>query len=82
MSKLNCFRWFSSVLAVIFAMLGAIGVDFHMYVLEAICIVALFIDFFMIILKNRCPDCKRSLPLHPPILQEEEYCKSCGSKIE
>ena len=53
-----------------------------MYVLEAICIVALFIDFFMIILKNRCPDCKRSLPLHPPILQEEEYCKSCGSKIE
>ena len=82
MSKLNRFRWFSSVLAVIFTILGAIGADFHMYVLEAICIVALFIDFFMIILKNRCPDCKRSLPLHPPILQEEEYCKSCGSKIE
>lgn len=53
-----------------------------MYVLEAVCIVALFVDFFLIIIKNRCPDCKRSLPIHPPLLQEEEYCKACGSKIE
>lgn len=23
-----------------------------------------------------------SLPLHPPLFQEAEYCQSCGSKIE
>ena len=65
----------------VFAILGAIGATIHMYVLEAVCIVALFIDFFLIIIKNRCPDCKRSLPLRPPLLQEE-YCRFCGSKIE
>lgn len=82
MSKFNRFRWISSILAVVFSLLGAIGVELHMYVLEAICIVALFVDFFLIIIKNRCPDCKRSLPLHPPFFQKEEFCKSCGSKIE
>lgn len=82
MSKLNRFRWISSILVVVFTLLGAIGAGLHMYVLEAFCIVALFIDFFLIIIKNRCPDCKRSLPLHPPFFQEAEYCQSCGSKIE
>lgn len=82
MSKLNRFRWISSVLAVTFTVLGAIGLGFHMYVLEAICIVSLFVDFFLIIIKNRCPNCKRSLSLHPPIMREEEFCQACGSKIE
>lgn len=82
MSRLNRFRWISSVLALIFTILGAIGTVLHMYVLEVICIVALFVDFFLIVIKNRCPDCKRSLPLHPPLLREEEYCQACGSKIE
>ena len=82
MSRLNRFRWISSVLALIFTILGAIGTVLHMYVLEVICIVALFVDFFLIVIKNRCPDCKRSLPIHPPLLREEEYCQACGSKIE
>ena len=81
-SKLNRFRWVSSVLALIFTILGAIGTALRMYVLEAICIVALFVDFFLIFIKARCPDCKRSLPIHPPLLREEEYCQACGSKIE
>lgn len=70
------------MMAVILVILSGIGAGLHMYVLEAVCIVALFVDFFLIIIKNRCPDCKRSLPIHPPLLQEEEYCKACGSKIE
>ena len=82
MSRLNRFRWISSVLALIFTILGAIGTALRMYVLEAICIVALFVAFFLIVIKNRCPDCKRSLPMHPPLLREEEYCQACGSKIE
>ena len=82
MSKLNRFRWVSSVLALIFTILGAIGTALRMYVLEAICIVALFVDIFLIVIKNRCPDCKRSLPMHPPFLREEEYCQACGSIIE
>ena len=82
MSRLNRFRWITSALALIFVILGAIGTALHMYVLEAICIVALFADIFLIIIKNRCPDCKRSLPIHPPLLREEEYCQACGSKIE
>ena len=82
MSNLNRFRWISSVLALLFAILGTIGMVLHLYVLEAACIVALFVDLFLIVIKNRCPDCKRSLPMHPPLLQEEEYCKACGSKIE
>ena len=82
MSRLNRFRWISSVLALIFTILGAIGTALRMYVLEAICIVVLFVDIFLIVIKNRCPDCKRSLPMHPPLLREEEYCQSCGSKIE
>ena len=82
MSRLNRFRWISSVLASIFTILGAIGTALRMYVLEAICIVALFVDIFLIVIKNRCPDCKRSLPIHPPLLREEEYCQVCGSKIE
>ena len=82
MSKLNRFRWVSSVLALIFTILGAIGTALRMYVLEAICIVALFVDIFLIVIKNRCPDGKRSLPMHPPLLREEEYCQACGSKIE
>lgn len=82
MSSLNRFRWISSVLALTFTLLGAIGTVFHLYVLEAICIVALFVVFFLIVIKNRCPDCKRSLPMYPPLLREEEYCQACGSKIE
>ena len=82
MSRLNRFRWISSVLALTFTLLGAIGTVFHLYVLEAVCIVALFVDIFLIVIKNRCPDCKRSLPIHPPLLREEEYCQACGSKIE
>ena len=82
MSRLNRFRWISSVLALIFTILGAIGTALQMYVLEAICIVTLFVVFFLIVIKNRCPDCKRSLPIHPPLLREEEYCQACGSKIE
>ena len=82
MSRLNRFRWISSVLALIFTILGAIGMALQMYVLEAICIVVLFVVFFLIVIKNRCPDCKRSLPIHPPLLREEEYCQACGSKIE
>ena len=82
MSRLNKFRWISRVLAVIFTILGTIGTALHMYVLEAICIIALFVIVFLIVVKNRCPDCKRSLPIHPPLLQEEEYCQACGSKIE
>ena len=82
MSRLNRFRWISSVLALTFTLLGAIGTVFHLYVLEAICIVTLFVVFFLIVIKNRCPDCKRSLPIHPPLLREEEYCQACGSKIE
>ena len=82
MSSLNRFRWISSVLALIFTILGAIGTALRMYVLEAICIVALFVDIFLIVIKNRCPDCKRSLPMHPPLLREEAYCQACGSKIE
>ena len=82
MSRLNRFRWISSVLALIFTILGAIGTALRMYVLEAICIVVLFVVFFLIVIKNRCPDCKRSLPIHPPLLREEEYCQACGSKIE
>ena len=46
MSRLNRFRWVSSVLALIFTILGAIGTALRMYVLEAICIVALFVVFF------------------------------------
>ena len=82
MSKLNCFRWISSVLALLFAIVGAIGTALHLYVLEAVCIVVLFVDLFLIVVKNRCPKCKRSLPMHPPLLREEEYCQACGSKIE
>ena len=82
MSSLNRFRWISSVLALNFTLLGAIGTVFHLYVLEAVCIVALFVDIFLIVIKNRYPDCKRSLPIHPPLLREEEYCQACGSKIE
>ena len=82
MSSLNRFRWISSVLALTFTLLGAIGTVFHLYVLEAVCIVALFVDICLIVTKNRCPDCKRSLPIHPPLLREEEYCQACGSKIE
>ena len=82
MSRLNQFRWISSVLALAFAILGAVGTALHRYVLEAVCIVALFVDILLIVIRNRCPDCKRSLPLHPPLLREEEYCRFCGSKIE
>lgn len=82
MSKLNRFRWISSGLAVILTILGVIGTALRLYVLEAICIVALFVVFFLIVIKNRCPDCRRCLPLHPPLLREEEYCQACGSKIE
>ena len=82
MSSLNRFRWISSVLALTFTLLGAIGTVFHLYVLEAVCIVALFVDIFLIVIKNRCPDSKRSLPMHPPLLREEEDCQACGSKIE
>ena len=82
MSRLNRFRWISIVLALTFTLLGAIGTVSHLYVLEAVCIVALFVDIFLIVIKNRCPDCKRSLPIHPPLLREEEYCQACGSKIE
>lgn len=82
MSSLNRFRWISSVLALTFTLLGAIGTVFHLYVLEAVCIVALLVDIFLIVIKNRCPDCKRSLPIHPPLLREEEYCQACGSIIE
>ena len=82
MSKLNRLRWVSGVMALIFTILGAIGTVLHMYVLEAICIVALFVVFFLIVIKNRCPDCKRNLPIHPLLLREEEYCRACGSKIE
>ena len=35
MSSLNRFRWISSVLALTFTLLGAIGTIFHLYVLEA-----------------------------------------------
>lgn len=82
MSKLNRFRWISSVLALILIILSAIGTALRLYVLEAVCIAALFVDLFLIVVKNRCPDCKRSLPMHPPLLREEEYCQACGSKIE
>lgn len=82
MSSLNRFRWISSVLALTFTLLGVIGAVFHLYVLEAVCIVALFVDICLIVIKNRCPDGKRSLPIHPPLLREEEYCQACGSKIE
>ena len=82
MSRLNRFRWISSGLAVIFTILGAIGTVLRLYVLEAICVVALFVVFFLIVIKNRCPVCRRGIPLHPPLLREEEYCQACGSKIE
>ena len=82
MSSLNRFRWISSALALLFTIFCAIGTALQLYVLKAFCIVALFVDIFLIVIKNRCPDCKRSLPMHPPLLREEEYCQACGSKIE
>ena len=50
-------------------------------VLEAVSLIVLFADLFLMGIKNRCPDCKRSLPMYPPIFTEE-YCRHCGSKIE
>ena len=82
MSKLNRFRWSSSLVGIVFLVLFLVGETTRNPVLEAISIVVLFVDFFLICIKNRCPHCKRSLPLHPPLLQEEEFCQSCGSKIE
>ena len=82
MSRLNRFRWISSGLAVIFTILGVIGTICCLYVLEAICIVVLFVVFFLIVIKDRCPVCGRGLPFHPPLLREEEYCQACGNKIE
>ena len=82
MSKLNRFRWTASAVFLVFGILTAIGMGMENPVLEAIGIVVFFVDIFLICIKNRCPDCKRSLPLHPPIFQEEEFCQSCGSKIE
>ena len=81
MSKLNRFRWSSSILATVCVIAARVSAKHEMYVLEALCIVALFIDVFVITIKNRCPDCKHRLPLCPPFFRDE-YCKSCGSKIE
>ena len=37
MSRLNRFRWISSVLALLFTIVGAIGTALRLYVLEAVC---------------------------------------------
>lgn len=82
MSQLNRFRWISCLMGIVFAVIFLVGAIMQNPALEALSIVVLFADVFLICIKNRCPDCRRSLPLHPPILQEEEFCRSCGSKIE
>lgn len=81
MSRLNCFRWISSIICVIFIVLFGVGEVTENPVLEAVSLIVLFVDLFLMGIKTRCPDCKRSLPIHPPVLAEE-YCRHCGSKIE
>lgn len=81
MSKLNRFRWLSSITCVVFVVLFGIGELTETPVLEALSLIVLFADLFLMGIKTRCPSCKRSLPIHPPILAEE-YCRHCGNKIE
>lgn len=81
MSKLNRFRWVSWSIGLLFLLIFLIAGRMKLPVLEALSIIVLFVDFFMIAVKTRCPDCKRSLRLLPP-MTEEEYCPYCGSKIE
>lgn len=81
MSRLNCFRWITSIICVVFIVLFGVGEMTENPVLEAVSLIVLFVDMFLMGIKTRCPDCKRSLPMHPPLLTEE-YCRHCGSKIE
>ena len=81
MSKLNRFRWISWSVGFLFLLLFLIAERMKLPGLEALCIIVLFVDFFMIALKTRCPDCKRSLRAFPP-MTEKEFCPYCGTKIE
>lgn len=81
MSKLNRFRWISSFICVIFVVLFCVGNRTGKPALEALSLIVLFVDLFLIGIKTRCTDCKRSLPIHPPLFTEE-FCRHCGSKIE
>ena len=76
------FRWISSIAAALFGVVFSVGEITGKPVLEAVSLVALFIDFFLIAIKTRCPCCNRALRLYPPLLCEEEFCPYCGSKIE
>ena len=81
MSKLNRFRWISWTIGLIFLLLFLIGQTMEIPTLQALSLIVLFADFFMIAVKSRCPNCKRSLRLLPP-MTGEEFCPYCGSKIE
>lgn len=82
MCSLNVLRWTTSVIAIIFLILFYSGRTLDKPVLEAVSIVALFIDGLVIVVKNRCPGCNRMLPSFPSIWTEEEFCQYCGTKIE
>ena len=44
----------------------------------AVCFAALFLSILILILTNRCPYCKRILPLN---LNRLHYCPHCGKKL-
>lgn len=82
MRKTNRFRILSTIMTLFLFILLVICEINTLYFAEAFVLIALFITILAIIIKNRCPNCKRMLPLSPPLLESEEYCRHCGSKIE
>ena len=67
---------------ILFTVLFCLGMTLEKPVLEALSLIVLFADGFLIVIKNRCPGCHRMLPVHPPVWAEEEFCQFCGTKIE
>ena len=57
MSRLNCFRWITSIICVVFIVLFGVGEMTENPVLEAVSLIVLFVDLFLMGIKTRCPDC-------------------------
>lgn len=82
MAKWNRHRWITwAALLVLLALLLVCEMK-KWWFWEAFVLMGLVADAVCIGVKNRCPGCKRMLPLHPPFPEGREYCRHCGSRVE